>query len=105
MPTAAGKIKLKLSASFTAILKVKNPSSLITLEREVPDGTTIGKLLHDLVQDYPGFRELLLNADGTDVSERIDFVLNRALLQGSGIAATKLHSGDTLFLLPVYEGG
>lgn len=52
-----------------------------------------------------GLRELLLNAEGTEVSERIDVVLNSTLLQGSGITATKLHGGDMLFLLPIYEGG
>jgi molybdopterin converting factor small subunit len=105
MQTATGKITLKLSSAFATIINVKKPSSLIPIDREISDGATIGTILRDLVREYPGLREMLLNPDQTDVSERIDVVLNRTLLKGNDIIGTKLHDGDMVFLLPVYEGG
>jgi len=105
MQTATGKITLKLSSAFATIINVKKPSSLIPIDREISDGATIGTVLKDLVSKYPALGELVLNPDQTDVSERVDVVLNRTLLKGNGIIGTKLHDGDMLFLLPVYEGG
>lgn len=104
MQTATGKVKLKLSSSFGAMLNAK-PASLIGIECEIKDGATIGSVLKELVIQFPLLRNYLFNPDGTEVNERIDIVLNSTLIKSKNIAGTSVKNGDTVFLLPVYEGG
>jgi hypothetical protein len=104
MQTATGKVILKLSSTFASMLNVK-ASSLVSVEYAIHNGATIGSMLKELVNDYPSLQNYLFNSDGTEVNERIDVVLNSTLIKGKNIAGTGIHDGDTLFLLPVYEGG
>lgn len=104
MRTATGKVKLKLSSTFASMMNVK-ASSLISVEYVIHDGATIGSVLKELVNNYPPLQSYLFNSDGTEVNERIDVVLNSTLVKGKNLAGTGIHDGDTIFLLPVYEGG
>ena len=104
MQAATGKVKLKLSSSFAAMLNFK-PVSLIGIEYDISNGATIGRVLKELAKNYPSLRNFLFNSDSTEINERIDVVLNSTLLKGNNIAETGVKNGDTIFLLPVYEGG
>ncbi len=104
MQTMTGKVKLKFSSTFAAMLNAK-PSSLIGIEYDIKNGATIGSVLKELVNQYPLLRNYLFNPDGIEVNERIDIVLNSTLIKGKNIAGTGVKDGDTIFLLPVYEGG
>jgi len=104
MQTATGKIKLKFSSIFAAMLNAK-PASLIGIEYDIEDGATIGSVLKEVGSHYPSLLDYLFNPDGSEVNERIDVVLNSTLIKGKNIVGTLVHDGDTLILLPVYEGG
>ena len=104
MQIATGKVKLKLSSTFASMLNVK-ASSLVGVEYAIQEGATIGSVLKELVNNYPSLKTYLFNSDGTEVNERIDIVLNSTLIKGKNIAGTSVKDGDTIFLLPVYEGG
>lgn len=104
MQTVTGKVKLKLSSTFASMLNVK-ASSLVSVEYAINNGATIGSVLKELVNNYPSLKIYLFNNDETEINERIDVVLNRTLIKGKNIAGTAVHDGDTIFLLPVYEGG
>ena len=104
MQTATGKVKLKLSSSFAAMINAK-PASLIGIEYVISNEATIGSVLKELVNNYPSLKTFLFKSDGIEINDRIDIVLNSTLLKGKSIAGTPVHDGDTLFLFPVYEGG
>jgi molybdopterin converting factor small subunit len=79
--------------------------SQVELRKDLPDGTTVIRLLSDLVTGYPGFREAVFNPESGTVNEQIGVILNDTLLTFAEITETTLKEGDSLTILPIYAGG
>jgi molybdopterin synthase sulfur carrier subunit len=74
-----------------------------TVEREFPDGATVGEVLAALEEEYEGMAGNLL--EGGDLRPQINVLLNgREVLHMDGVD-TELAEGDTLSVFPPVAGG
>jgi molybdopterin synthase sulfur carrier subunit len=91
-------LELRLFATFRAIVGQKY------LEREFPDGSTVGDVLAILEGDYPDMEDQLLDEHG-EIREQLSILKNgRGVVHMEG-AATPMADGDTLSVFPPVAGG
>lgn len=98
------RITLKIAPSLASILNTL-ATDWVILEKEMPDGATIGDLLASLSSDCPGFRKVIFNPDTRTISDQVDVVLNDTLLTLPEVTGTRLKDRDNIILLTVYAGG
>jgi molybdopterin converting factor small subunit len=99
---------VSVTASFPSFVfgtGLRKAGGRVELRKDLPDGTTVIRLLSDLVTGYPGFREAVFNPESGTVNEQIGVVLNDQLLTFAEITEITLKDGDSLTILPVYAGG
>lgn len=91
-------LELRFFATFRAIVGQK------FLEREFPDGSTVGDVLAILEGDYPDMEDQLLDEHG-EIREQLSILKNgRGVVHMEG-AATPMADGDTLSVFPPVAGG
>jgi molybdopterin synthase sulfur carrier subunit len=91
------RLQLRFFANFREAVGTK------TVEREYPDGATVGAVLDALEDEYEGLAGQLL-ADG-DVAPQINVLKNgREVVHLEGVE-TGLDDGDTLSVFPPVAGG
>jgi molybdopterin synthase sulfur carrier subunit len=87
-------VELRFFANFREAVGQK------TLEREYPDGTTVGEVLSDLVEEYG----LDVFEDG-DLRTQLSVMKNgKDVVHIDGVD-TRLDDGDTLSVFPPVAGG
>jgi molybdopterin synthase sulfur carrier subunit len=91
-------LELRFFATFRAIVGQK------VVEREFPDGSTVGDVLSTLEGEYPDMEDRLLDGDG-EIREQLSILKNgRGVIHMEG-AATPMADGDTLAVFPPVAGG
>ena len=89
-------LELRFFATFRETVGQK------TLEREFPAGTTMGDVLAELVEEYPGLE--LFDAEG-ELRDFLNVMKNgRNVVHLDGLD-TELADGDTVSLFPPVAGG
>ena len=68
------------------------------------DGGTVGHILAELVQRYPGLRSQLLTEDG-ELNRFVNIYLNDQDIRYLQERATPVDARDTLIILPAMAGG
>jgi molybdopterin synthase sulfur carrier subunit len=87
-------VELRFFANFREAVGQKS------LEREYPDGTTVGEVLSDLVEEY----DLDVFEDG-DLRTQLSVMKNgKDVVHIDGVD-TRLDDGDTLSVFPPVAGG
>ena len=92
------RLELKFFATFRAIVGQK------TVDREVPDGSTVGDVLSTLQSEYPDMADRLLDEDG-EVRDQLSILKNGQNVVHMEGAATPLDNDDTLSVFPPVAGG
>ncbi len=77
----------------------------LVLEREVPEGQFLGKLLRELAAEHPEFARVTFDAALERPSRYVSLILNDRIIDWTEEWATEVKDGDTLILLPAYAGG
>ena len=91
------QVTLKFFATFREIVGSK------TIDREFPEGTTVGEVLGTLEEEYEDLRGQLI-VDG-DLKPQINVLKNgREVLHMEGID-TVVDEGDTVSVFPPVAGG
>ena len=89
-------------------VEVRVPSSLRTAtagERVVfAEGSTVGGVLDDLSEKYPGFRASLF-ADNGQLRQFVNVYLNDEDIRYTGKLDTPVAEGDVVSILPAVAGG
>ena len=99
-----GKVQLKIPPWIASMLKAEDSDWLI-LEQEIGEGATISGLLTELTSRYAGFRKVVFNPDIGKVSDQFVVILNDSHLPGAEVAEARLNDGDSVMLIPIYDGG
>jgi molybdopterin converting factor small subunit len=99
-----GKVQLKIPPFFAYIMH-PGASDWFVLEKEMANETTICDLLTGLALNNSEFRKVVFNPGERTISDQINIILNKKLLNLPGEIDTKLSDGDVVTLLPVYSGG
>jgi molybdopterin converting factor small subunit len=68
------------------------------------EGDTVGEVFDDLVRQYPGLREQLLNSEG-DLHRHLNVFLNDDDIRYLGKLEAKVAPADSLTLMPAVAGG
>jgi sulfur-carrier protein len=68
------------------------------------DGATVAELLSNIEQQYPGFAEQIMSADG-ELHRFVNIYLNDEDVRFLGGKNTPLADGDTVSILPALAGG
>ena len=68
------------------------------------EGETIGQLIEDLNQRYPGFRDQVLTESG-DQQRFVNIYLNDEDIRFLGQLDTPVSTGDVISILPALAGG
>ena len=68
------------------------------------DGATVGEVLKNLEQDYPGFKSQVLSDDG-ELHRFVNIYKNDEDIRFLGQLGTVVDEGDVLSILPALAGG
>lgn len=68
------------------------------------DGTSVGSLIDDLENRFPGFRDRLCEDDGT-LKRFINLYVNGEDIRYAGGLETALKDGDEVSIIPAVSGG
>jgi molybdopterin converting factor small subunit len=98
------RTKILITPSITSAID-STCRDWLTLEKETPEGATVGTVLKELGSSYPELGRMLFDRESGGVSDGIELVLNGNLLIAPDIAGIKLAGGDTIIILPTYSGG
>jgi len=91
------KLELRFFATFREVVGTK------TVEREFPDGSSVGDVLRALEDEYEGFAGQILE-NGT-VRDQVNVLRNgREIVHLDGME-TDLEEGDTVSVFPPVAGG
>jgi molybdopterin synthase sulfur carrier subunit len=91
------KLELRFFATFREVVGTK------TVEREFPDGSSVGDVLRALEDEYEGFAGQILE-NGT-VRDQVNVLRNgREIVHLDGME-TDLEDGDTVSVFPPVAGG
>ncbi len=99
-----GKIRLEIGSGLSDVISSKEPGPLV-LEKEMPEGTTLGDLLRKLAAEHQAFGQVLFDPQTHQPSSSVAIVINDQLLQSLKGLDTSLKEGDTITLLPFLDGG
>jgi molybdopterin synthase sulfur carrier subunit len=67
-------------------------------------GATVGEVVQDLVEQYPGLRALVLDGDGT-LHRHLNVFLNDDDIRYIGRLEAKVSDDDEITLMPAVAGG
>ena len=77
----------------------------LMLEREVPEGQVLGRLLRDLAAEHQEFAKVTFDAALERPTRYVSLILNDRIVEWAEEWTTEVKDGDTLTLLPAYAGG
>ncbi|MBI2906903.1 MAG: MoaD/ThiS family protein [Chloroflexi bacterium] len=80
-------------------------SDRLVFEEDVASGATMGLLLRKLAADHKEFDEITFDRETRDLSGHISVILNGRLLELAGGLEAELKEGDSVLLLPAFDGG
>ena len=72
---------------------------------EMPASDDVLALMKALEERWPEFRNILLNADGTDKSEYVAIMVSGQYIEHVNGMATKLTDADEVDVMPIVAGG
>jgi len=71
---------------------------------EANGGRTVGEVLDDLEQRFPGIKERIV-AGGGDLHRFVNVYVNEEDVRYLGSLEAEVHEGDTVSILPAVAGG
>ena len=99
-----GRVQLKIAPSLASMLGAKNYDWLIA-EKDIGEGAIIRDLLANLASDNADFRKAIYNPDTGQISNQVMLILNDSFLHFSDVTEARLNDGDSIVMIPVYDGG
>jgi molybdopterin converting factor small subunit len=75
----------------------------LSIQKAVPQGSTILDLLRSLAQEHPAFERVTFNA--REFNQVVSVLVNNTWLQPSHNMEHRLNEGDTITLIPAFTGG
>jgi len=98
------QIRIEIIPWLTELAGESRSRRLIVQEELGGEGT-VREVLMRLGQRYPTLGRLLLDPETGEVGGQVNVVVNDKLLDLAGGLEAKLKEGDTLVLLPAFQGG
>jgi len=80
-------------------------SRRLIIQEELGGEGTVREVLAGLGRRYPALGRVLLDAETGGVGGHVSIIVNDKLLDLAGGLEAKLKEGDTLVLLPAFQGG
>ncbi len=99
-----GKVQLKIAPPFASMLGAQNYDWLIA-EKNIGEGATIRDLLAELASGHTDFGKAVFNPETGKLSNQVMLILNDSFLHFSDVTEIKLNDGDSIVMIPVYDGG
>ncbi len=99
-----GRVQLKIAPPFASMLVAQNYDWLI-VEKDIGEGATIRDLLADLASSHADFRKAVFNHDTGKLNNQVMLILNESFLHFSDMTEARLNDGDSIVMIPVYDGG
>jgi len=99
-----GTVQLSIPPWIAGMLNIPS-SDWIILKKGIGKDTTIGTVLSELALGSNEFREAVFNPDAGGNRGQVMVFLNNSIVHNLDIEGTRLNSGDSIRLLPVYMGG
>ncbi len=69
------------------------------------EGSDVAEVLANLDKQFPGFRDLVFGAGGTEVPRHINIYVNKTEISALDGVTTKLNDGDEVAVIPAMAGG
>jgi hypothetical protein len=104
MKSGSARVEIKIP-HWAARMWGSNAPGWIILEKEIRERLSLGDLLNDLVAHHAYLKKVVFDEATGAVSEQIMVVLNDTLVQDRDMAKCELKEGDSVTLLPLYDGG
>lgn len=92
-----------MEIELRAFATVRDAVGAKSLRREYDQGATVGDVLCDLEETYPGLEGRLLDADG--ICEHVTVLVNGRNVAGEAGVETVLEDGDRVGISPPVTGG
>ena len=99
-----GRVRIEVIPWLTSLLG-SVASGRVILEERLPPGATVRRVLVRLGEEHPSLGNVLFDRDTGTLGWQVSVVLNDRLLELAGGLDAELRDGDTVTLLPAFQGG
>ncbi len=98
------KIRLEIRPWLSTLLNPKVEGPLV-LEKEIPEGATLGDLLKELIAEHEPFGEVLFDPETQQPRGSVSIIINHQFLHLPNVLDIVLKDDDAIMLLPFIDGG
>jgi molybdopterin converting factor small subunit len=100
-----GSVQLKINPSIASMATATWFSAYLTVEYPLDGAATIGELLSNFTREHREYNSIFFDAVTGKISDEINVTLNHNMLVSSQADKVRIKDGDTILILPIYEGG
>lgn len=93
-----------MHVEFVTYATIRDSVGEKRLDRELPEGTTVGEALSALADDHERLGPLLFDSDG-DIRNTVNVLVDEENVRNGQGAATPLVDGSTVSIAPGVAGG
>ena len=100
-----GSVRLKINPSLASMATANWHSAYLNVEYQLDGAATIGEVLSNFTREHPEYAGIFFDPANGKISDAINVTLNRNMLVSSQADKVRIKDGDTILILPIYEGG
>jgi molybdopterin converting factor small subunit len=100
-----GSVQLKINPSIASMATATWFSTYLNIDYPLDGAATIGELLSNFTREHQEYASLFFDEMTGKISDRINVTLNRNMLVSSEADKVRIKDGDTILIMPIYEGG
>jgi hypothetical protein len=100
-----GTISIKIQPSLISMATATWCSAYATIDYRVEGATTIGEVLAAFTREHREYHVIFFDTLTGKISDAINVTLNRKMLVSARADTVGVKDGDTVIIMPVYEGG
>jgi molybdopterin converting factor small subunit len=100
-----GHVWIKINPSIASMVTATWHTSYTNIEYPLDGAATIGEVLSSFTREHKEYARIFFDAATGKISDDLNVTLNRNMLVSAKAGAVEIKDGDTIIIMPIYEGG
>jgi hypothetical protein len=96
---------IKITPSIASMATAATFTSYVNIEFPLNGAATIGEVLSRFTCEHKEYTRIFFDGATGKISDDINVTLNRTMLVSSNADKVAVKDGDTILIMPIYEGG
>jgi molybdopterin converting factor small subunit len=100
-----GHVWIKINPSIASMATATWHTSYLSIECPFDSAATIGDVLSSFTHEHKEYSRIFYDTATGKISDSINVTLNRTMLVSAKADEVGVKDGDTIIIMPIYEGG